>query len=180
MSKIEYQIRFSLCTILAEILRTLHRMRIWHNSVVMVLGTKCACSEFMVLSIAAALNDWKTFSFVWMFWVLKRLGKHRERWTRLLSSLAIKKRIIYVVIYQLGSPVRDSEVVSETGIWNVSFHGHHDLDMFDSWRSARGWHWGGTVPHCIRHILVWMPDVGCQGAWGFHVTLWKQGGSLEV
>ena len=73
-----------------------------------------------------------------------------------------------------------SSYMSETGIWNVSFHGHHALDMFDSWRSAREWHWGGTVPHSIRRILVWMPRVGYQGAWGFHITLWKEGRSLEV
>ena len=130
-----------------------HRMRIGHKSIIMVLGTKCACSEFMVLNIAAALDDGKTFSFVWMFWVLKRLGKHRERWTRFLSSLAIKKEsfVCWFISFD-SSEGFGSSYMSETGIWNVSFHGHHALDMFDSWRSARGWHWGGTMLHSIRRI----------------------------
>lgn len=132
-------------------------MGIWHSgSVVTGLETKWACSIYMVLNIATALST-RNIHFVQTFLSAEETTCHRERWMRPLGSPTIKvKKEKSHLCGGLSScnpheGFRDGKT-DEIITWSVSLKGHSALAMSDSGGSARGWHWGGTCLHSVRHM----------------------------
>lgn len=130
-------------------MRVLQKMRIWYDSI-MDLGTKWACSIYMILNIARLQMHRKTsIFFLQTFLTSGETTCHREKWIKLLSSLTMK-RVAYVVIFQLVSPMSDLEIVR---CMKLSCKVSPFMDTL-LWLCLvlEEVHWSGTCLPIVRHM----------------------------